>query len=108
MNFAAVTVADSLGFQAETNLFSIAAKGGFLMIVLLIISIMAITIIIERLMKLKKSKRNEEDFLMEIYGYLSENQIDKAIQVCEQRESSPISKILSKVIENSGKNISET
>ena len=82
----------------ETSLFSIASKGGFLMIILFIISIAALSIIIERLIKLKKSHKNEEEFLQEVYGYLGEKKLEIAIRVCEDRNSSPIANIIAKAI----------
>ena len=100
-----VLVAD---VPVETSLFSIASKGGFLMIILLIISIAALSIIIERLIKLKNSQKNEEEFLQEIYGFLGEKKLELAIRVCEDRKSSPIANIIVKAISVLDRGIDET
>jgi len=92
----------------ETSLFSIASKGGFLMIVLFIISIAALSIIIERLIKLKKSQKNEEEFLQEVYGLLGENKLEMAIRVCEDRHNSPIANIIVKAISVIERGLDET
>jgi len=92
----------------ETSLFSIASKGGFLMIILFILSIAALSIIIERLIKLKRSHKNEEEFLQEIYGYLGENKLEIAIRVCEDRNSSPIANIIAKAISIMDRGMDET
>ena len=98
-------VAENL--QAHTSLFSIASKGGFLMIILLLISIFAIAIIIERWLVLKKAKLKERDFLSEVYDYISQNFMEKAIQICEQKNNI-ISNIILKSLDNSERNIEET
>ncbi len=92
----------------ETSIFSIASKGGFLMIILFIISIAALSIIIERLIKLKKSQKNEEEFLQEVYGFLGENKLELAIRVCEDRHSSPIANIIVKAISVMERGLDET
>jgi biopolymer transport protein ExbB len=93
--------------QSQTNLFSIAAKGGFLMIILLVISVLAIAVIIERFIKLKKAKMKEREFLSEIYNYISQNYLEKAIQLCEQKESI-ISDVILKALEVTDRNPEET
>lgn len=92
----------------ETSLFSIASKGGFLMIILFIISIAALSIIIERLIKLKNSQKNEEEFLQEVYGFLGENKLEIAIRVCEDRKNSPIANIIVKAISAMERGMDET
>jgi len=81
------------------SLLAIAAKGGFLMAILLIIWIISVFIIIERFIKLKKSKIDEEKFLKEVKLYLSQKQVERAIRFCELRESSPIAYIIMKGLE---------
>jgi len=82
----------------ETSLLAIAAKGGFLMIILAVISILAISIIIERLLKYKRLNNNEEEFMQQVYGLVSENNLDKAIHTCEQQNNSPIARIIARAI----------
>ena len=91
----------------KTNLLSIAAKGGFLMIVLLLISFLGLIIIIERLLKFRNAQKDEEEFRQEIYGYLNNRQYEKAVQVCETRKNSPFAVVLSKAVENIDKNVSD-
>ncbi|PID27908.1 MAG: biopolymer transporter ExbB [Candidatus Cloacimonadota bacterium] len=78
------------------SIFSIAAKGGFIMILLFAISIFAVAIIIERIIKLKKAKTNEDEFLGDIYSMLGEGDYKKALRLCQIRESSPVARICAK------------
>lgn len=95
-------IVESIGnsFASDTNLLGIAAKGGFLMIVLLIISIIAIAIIIERLIKFRKSSINKKAFIDEVNSYIAENQMERAVQFCEEKEHSPLAKMIALAIEH--------
>ncbi|MBN1326471.1 MAG: MotA/TolQ/ExbB proton channel family protein [Candidatus Cloacimonetes bacterium] len=85
---------------AESSWFTIAAKGGILMVVLLVVSIIAITIIIERLIKFRRARLDKAEFFKELHGYIADNQIERAIQFCEEKERSPLAKIVALAIEN--------
>ncbi len=81
------------------NWFSIARKGGWLMAVLLVISFLAIEIIIEKLIKLKKLRKGEDDLLEEVIDNLKSENLDKAINICEERSYLSLGAILAKTID---------
>lgn len=81
------------------NLISIAAKGGWLMLVLLVVSIISIAIIIDRLMKLKKAKLPEDAFFDEIKTSMENRQFEKAINKCEEYGDNPMAGVLAKGID---------
>jgi len=89
-------------------MLSIATKGGILMGLLLIISIIAIAIIIERIIKLKKARINEGEFLNDISVYLKEKNFERAMQVCEENPDSPIANVIIKLLENSRRGVANT
>lgn len=93
--------------QTQTNLFSIASKGGFLMIILLVISVLAIALIIERFIKLKKAKLKDRNFLLEVYNFISEKYFDKANQLCEQNDNI-ISDVILKALKDTNRSFEET
>lgn len=84
----------------ETNLLTIATKGGFLMIILLLISLIAIYIIFERLMSFKRISKLNDDFLPEIEVLVSKNQMDRAIQVCREEKKNPLARVISKLLDH--------
>ncbi len=90
------------------NLFQMALRGGILMGILLIISIVAFAIIIERFIKLKKAKNGEQDFLKEVKTYLSENQTEQALRLCEIRSENPIANVIYKGLQASDVGYNET
>jgi len=83
-----------------TNFLLIAAKGGFLMIVLLVISIAAVAIIIERLISLQKLSGSNRKLMDEALLTLNDNKPEKAIQICEDNSEAPISNLIIETIDN--------
>ncbi|MCF7858348.1 MAG: MotA/TolQ/ExbB proton channel family protein [Candidatus Cloacimonetes bacterium] len=92
----------------RTSLFSIASKGGFLMIILFIISLAALSIIISKLLQIKKAQKTEIEFLQEIYGYIGDKKSEIAIRMCEERTGSPIASIIAKAMAAMGRTMEET
>lgn len=69
------------------SLLSILSKGGWLMIPLIIISFIAIVIIIDRYITIKKSKLNVPAFLVKIRGMLIKEDISSAMSYCIEEKS---------------------
>ncbi len=84
------------------SLLSILAKGGWLMIVIGIFSLIAAGIFIERLLVLRKNKINLNAFLLKLRQTLINQDINQALMLCAQTES-PIAKVLEKGIKRYGK-----
>jgi len=89
----------------ETNLLNLAARGGILMAVLLLISIIAVAIIIERLIKINRANKLKDEFLQGIYEDLAAGYNDKAIQKCEEKKNSALAGVLAKIIDNFQKQV---
>ncbi len=84
------------------SLLSILAKGGWLMVVIGIFSLIAAGIFIERLLVLRKNKINLNAFLLKLRQTLINQDINQALMLCAQTES-PIAKVLEKGIKRYGK-----
>lgn len=80
------------------SLFEIAVKGGPLMIVLLILSIVSVAIILERLLNLKKHKRLTHNFVKEITKYLSEGKLKDAVSLCKINGENAAARIIAKTL----------
>jgi len=65
------------------SLLEIASKGGILMIVLFILSVVSFIIFFERYFKLLKIKKIDDKTFNEINNLIKNNQIDQAIKVAE-------------------------
>ncbi len=106
-----VQVADTLATAAaqetpqvvEMNYLDMAMKGGpVIMIPLLLLSIIAVYIFIERLVVIHKASKEDKDFMNRIKDYITEGKIDAATKLC-QSVNTPSSKMIEKGISRLGK-----
>lgn len=79
-------VADSLGETVveSKSIFEIAQSGGYLMIVLLLFSFVAMVIVIERFLRLGKSKRDEQMIVDEVYEKIRHDDLEGAAALCDR------------------------
>lgn len=91
---------------ASMSLLEMLWQGGFLMIPLFLLSILAIYVIVERWMFLRQSRIEEEPFLKTIEQMLKEGRRDEAIDHCNQVDK-PLSRILQSGIKRLGRSIDE-
>ena len=98
-----VTAAAVSGAQEELSLslLSLAAKGGWLMIVLAILSIIAIYIFAERLFAINYAGKIDKNFTKDITDYILEGKKKSALALCKKTDS-PISRMVEKGIERIG------
>lgn len=76
-----------------TGTFGFIAKGGILMIPIILCSVLALAIIIERFYSLHRAQIDTQAFMARIREVLKRNKIMEAIQVCEDTPG-PIAQIL--------------
>lgn len=74
-------------------MFELYAKGGFAMHPMLILSIVAVAISIERFIYLRRAKTDADAFMGAINRFLENNALDEATEYCD-RTSVPISRII--------------
>jgi len=75
------------------------AKGGFAMYPLLILSVVALAISIERMVYLRNARIDTGKFMETINGFLSKNALEEAYRYCETT-SGPISRIIKAGLKN--------
>jgi biopolymer transport protein ExbB len=72
---------------------SILVKGGILMIPILICSIVAVAIIIERFVAIRRARRENERFVEAIRGRIRKGNLDEALRICVEFEPGPLAAI---------------
>lgn len=77
------------------DLLSMYLKGGMVMHAILICSIIALAVIIDRLIVIRKAKLNVPAFMIRIRGYLKKKDVEGAISYCLE-EKSPTANIVRK------------
>ena len=93
------TAMEALVPQEETlSLISLASKGGWLMIVLLLLSILAIYIFGNKWWLIYRACQIDKNFMNEIRDLIHDGKIKSAIDLC-QKYDSPIARLVEKGIE---------
>ena len=64
----------TLPTEAEINVIDLAFKGGWIMVVLLLLSLMAIYIFVQRLIIIRRAGKEDETFMNRIKDYIHEHQ----------------------------------
>ncbi|MCD7936092.1 MAG: MotA/TolQ/ExbB proton channel family protein [Tannerellaceae bacterium] len=88
--------------QAELNVIDLAAKGGWIMIVLLLLSLMAIYIFIQRLLVIRRAGKTDETFMNRIKDYIHEGKIESALNLC-RTTNTPSARMIEKGITRLGR-----
>jgi len=66
------------------SLFDIAARGGWIMLIIALCSVAALAISIERFITLRRIRINARTFVLQIQNLLMRKKIDEAIRTCKQ------------------------
>ena len=98
----AVPVQEELSF----SLISMAAKGGWLMLVLLALSIVAIYIFGKKWWAIRQAGKMDKNFIKDIDNYLLEGKVKSAHALCK-RSGTPIARMIDKGIERIDKPLSD-
>lgn len=80
--------------------------GAIIMITLLILSILAVYIIIERFLVIKKASKEDSNFMNQIKDHILDGKIDAAKSLCNAN-ASPIAKMIEKGVSRIGKPLSD-
>lgn len=84
--------------ELEMTLWDLILKGGWLMIPIFILSLVAVYIACERFFAIRKSGANDTPFTETLFSLLRERKEEEALALCRQ-EDSPLARVLMKGIE---------
>lgn len=99
---AAETVAAPVQQEVKLSILDLAVKGGWLMIVLLILSIIAVYIFASKWWMIRKAGKIQKNFMNEIRDLIHDGKIKAAISLCRQYDT-PIARLVEKGIERIGR-----
>ena len=92
----------TLPTEAEINVIDLAFKGGWIMVVLLLLSLMAIYIFVQRLIIIRRAGKEDETFMNRIKDYIHEGKVDSALNLCRST-STPSARMIEKGITRLGR-----
>lgn len=101
-------IAEAVPVQQEMSysLIEMAAKGGWLMIVLLLLSIVAIYIFGKKWWSIRQAGKIDKDFMMDIRDYIHEGKIKSAKTLCSKYDA-PIARMVEAGLSRIGKPLAD-
>ena len=110
---AQINVADTTAHMAQASktessmsLMELTVKGGWLMIPIAFLAVVAIYIFFERFFALRKAAQFENNFIDRIRDYIHEGKIDAALNLCSSTDR-PVARMIEKGIKRLGRPIKE-
>jgi biopolymer transport protein ExbB len=104
-----VALADSTGMAGgsmKISFFDLALKGGWVMLPILLLSIVAVYIFFERYFAIKKAAQIDTNFMNRIRDYIHDGKVDNALTLC-QSYSNPTSRMIEKGINRIGRPLAD-
>lgn len=95
-------VSTAVTTDSGLSVWDLALKGGWIMIVLLLLSLVAVYIFVERSLLLKAMSKKDPSFLQKIRDYIREGKTQSARDLCET-QNTPGARMIAKGIERLGR-----
>ena len=92
----------ALPTEAEINVIDLAVKGGWIMLVLLLLSLVAIYFFVQRLIVIRRAGKEDQDFMNRIKDYIHEGKVDSALNLC-RKTNTPAARMIEKGITRLGR-----
>lgn len=107
-----INLTDSISTEvAETgelklSYWEMAVKGGWIMIPIVILSVVAVYIFIERYFAIKKASQTDINFMNRIKDYIHDDKIDSALALCQSTQS-PVARMIEKGLQRIGRPLND-
>lgn len=92
--------------EVSLSFLDLALKGGWIMVPLFLLSVVAIYIFAERYFAIRKASDSDSNFMNRIREYIHEDKIDSALALC-QSKSTPVARMIEKGIQRIGRPLSD-
>ncbi|MDY0101584.1 MAG: MotA/TolQ/ExbB proton channel family protein [Lentimicrobium sp.] len=92
--------------EIKLSIWELSLKGGWIMIPLAIMSVIAIYIFVERYIVINRAAKDEPNFMNNIRDFIHNGRIDSALSLCKNNRS-PIARMIEKGINRIGKPLSD-
>ena len=92
--------------EVSMPLWDLALKGGWIMIPILVLSVIAVYIFVERYFAIRKAAKTDENFMNRIKDYIHDGKIESALALCHSTDS-PIARMIEKGVQRIGRPLSD-
>jgi len=109
LTFLQVAVADSTGVAGgsmKISFFELAMKGGWVMLPILILSVVAVYIFFERYFAVNKASQIDTNFMNRIKDYIHDGKVENALTLC-QSYSNPTARMIEKGVQRIGRPLAD-
>ncbi len=93
---------DGLMMEEKTNILALLSKGGLLVIPIVVLSLVAIYIFVERYLTIRKASNVDKHFMDNIKDYVVTGNIEAAKSLCKNTDS-PVARMIEKGVMRIGK-----
>ncbi len=88
--------------ELSLSIWSLALKGGWIMIPIALLSVIAVYIFVERFIAIKKASKEQPDFMSSIKQHIQDGKVDEAKQLCKST-TGPLARMIEKGVDRIGK-----
>lgn len=92
--------------ELKLSVFQLALKGGWIMVPILILSILAVYIFTERYFAIKRASKTDINFMNRIKDYIHDDKIESALTLCQSTDS-PVARMIEKGIQRIGRPLND-
>ncbi|MFZ4739970.1 MAG: MotA/TolQ/ExbB proton channel family protein [Bacteroidales bacterium] len=92
--------------EESISIMNLIVKGGWIMIPILILSLITVYVFIERYIAIKRSTKNESNFMNNIRDFIVTDRLDAAMSFCKSTNS-PIARMTEKGLQRLGRPLNE-
>ena len=92
--------------QVELSLWDLCLRGGPLMLVLALLSLVCIYIFVERAIVINRAAREDDTFMKRIRDYIHEGEIESAFNLCK-KTGTPYARLIAKGISRIGRPVND-
>jgi len=92
--------------EMKLRAVDLAMKGGWIMIPIAILSVIAVYIFIERYLAILKASKTDINFMNRIKDYIHEGKIDSALSLCHSSDN-PVSRMIEKGVRRIGRPLND-
>lgn len=91
---------------ATLNVIDLAIQGGWIMVILLLLSIYAVYVYIERTLTLNRALKEDKTFMSKITDYIHSGKLDSAQALCQSTDT-PVARMVEKGISRIGRPLND-
>jgi biopolymer transport protein ExbB len=102
----AVQNQEGIPTEEKLSFLDLAMKGGWIMIPLAFLSVLAIYIFIERYMAINRAGKDDKNFMNNIKDFISDGKVDSALALCKSKET-PLARMIEKGIKRIGRPLND-